>query len=1455
MKKIKKLIAITSLVCFCLLSTGTKAQFADENVWCTDGIVNAVVQDANYVYIGGSFDYVGPNASNFAKITTSSVQPDVSYPAVNGEVSGVVPDGVGGYYMFGDFTQVGPYARNGLAHIKNDKSLDLAWNPPALSNSVASTNVIINRVLADPSGIYVCGKFTHVGSVPRINIVRLLTSTGQPDASWNANANDAFPTLTAGCNDMVINGNDFYVTGNFTAIGSGTPLARQYLAKLNKTTGACIGAFNYTLGFVMYKMIYDGGFIYGTSASVYKLDATTGASAPGYIVPAISGASINQINSDGAGNLYAGGTFTSLGGQTVSGGAKINMTTGSVNPSWNPAFTSPNGILITKIIIQGGFAYFGGSFSNASNNTNANRLVRFNTTTGALDATWLPNPNHVVNDFAVNGSDIALGGKFSSVGGIQRRGVARINKATGQADAGWNANATIVGTNFNVDVKSIALDGSSVYISGAFTIPAGPGYLAKLNNTTGAFDPAFSAPLVVSSFGNYIYKLLVIGNSLYAGGQFGMQTGNTSIRGLVKIDKNTGATQAFSHTATSANLSAALVRSLAYDGTWLYVGGNHLDYGAASRRWLYRINPNTGAVDPAWNTNLVTTLPPGGDGITDIEVIGSDIYVCGYFTSIGGQTRHQIAKLNNTNGNADATFNANYALGSNKYILSIADGGGGNIIVGLRGTSNSIGGQNRLGMAKLNKNTGVADPNWDPNTLLFLSDLVQPSTCVNDMIVNGTDIYLGGYYNYVKNFNTNNFAKLSTVLLPAIQVKGNNTVISNNDVTPTTADFTDFGNVVQNTPLLRTFKIINTGDAPLIINSMSFSGTNSGDFSLAGSPSFPITIQPQFDYPFQLQFVPSALGLRNANLTINNNDTPNNPFIFAIKGTGITGPEINVLGNGNTILDGDAYPTNSNFTDFGNVLVSSSLNRTFVLQNLGSAALTISGISFSGVNASEFTLVSPPTFPLNIASSASQNITVQFLPTALFLRTATINIASNDADEATYDFMIQGNGSSVGSPAINVQGNGNSITDGNPFPTGSNNTDFGTTAMGTPVNKTFVIQNTGTANLSLTGITFTGVNAAEFTLVSPPTFPLIITLGNSSTITVSFLPTAAGIRNAFINIANNDVAVPVYDFALVGNATASPEPEIQVLESSINISDGGNYDFGLTLVGTPLTKTFTIKNIGTAPLTLGALSALPAGFTLVGSFPTANIAAGSSTTFQIKLDGITLGNYSGTASFVNGDGDENPFNFTITGTVTATAAPEIQVLESSDIADGSTYSFGNTPQNTAIIKEFTIKNIGTAPLSLGALSISVGNFSLVGTFPTADIAAGGTSTFSVQLDATTIGTYSGSLSFVNGDSDENPFDIVITGTVITAVGINEITFAKGIAIYPNPANDQITISTAAPLNNASVSILDLTGRLIFKKNNLEGKTQVINISALDAGIYFIEINQGNDVIRTKVIKE
>jgi hypothetical protein len=208
--------------------------------------------------------------------------------------------------------------------------------------------------------------------------------------------------------------------------------------------------------------------------------------------------------------------------------------------------------------------------------------------------------------------------------------------------------------------------------------------------------------------------------------------------------------------------------------------------------------------------------------------------------------------------------------------------------------------------------------------------------------------------------------------------------------------------------------------------------------------------------------------------------------------------------------------------------------------------------------------------------------------------------------------------------------------------------------------------------------------------------------------------------------------------------------------------------------------------------------------------------------------------------------------------LSAPSAPEIQVLAgATDITDGTgLVNFGSTPQNTVITKTFTIKNIGTSDLTLGALSALPNGFSLVGTFPTVNIPAAGSATFSVKLNATSTGTYSGVLSFVNGDADENPFNYNLSGTVTaTSVGLDEITVGKNISIYPNPAKDQITISTAASLKNASVSIFDMTGRLVHEKNNLEGKSNVIDISNYDSGIYFFEINQSNEFIRAKVIKE
>lgn len=110
--------------------------------------------------------------------------------------------------------------------------------------------------------------------------------------------------------------------------------------------------------------------------------------------------------------------------------------------------------------------------------------------------------------------------------------------------------------------------------------------------------------------------------------------------------------------------------------------------------------------------------------------------------------------------------------------------------------------------------------------------------------------------------------------------------------------------------------------------------------------------------------------------------------------------------------------------------------------------------------------------------------------------------------------------------------------------------------------------------------------------------------------------------------------------------------EVSVSEfHGADIPDGGTFDFGVTTTLNPITKLFTVRNDSSSTLGLGQVS-VPAGFTLLSNLPSV-LPPNTSATFQVRLNATEQGAPSGTLSFETNDEDENPFNFTITGTVGA----------------------------------------------------------------------------------------------------------------------------------------------------------------------------------------------------------
>lgn len=246
---------------------------------------------------------------------------------------------------------------------------------------------------------------------------------------------------------------------------------------------------------------------------------------------------------------------------------------------------------------------------------------------------------------------------------------------------------------------------------------------------------------------------------------------------------------------------------------------------------------------------------------------------------------------------------------------------------------------------------------------------------------------------------------------PSISVLGNNVSIPNGNTSVTISNNTDFGAVNLNTSIIRPFTIRNAGPGVLSVKSLSIGGVNAGDFALVSSP-LPATVAVNGAITVHIQFTPPLQGTRHGEILINNNDFQNGAYSYAIQGVGAA-PEINLEGNSISIVNGNTLVSTADNTDFGSVVNNTPVSKTFDIRNTGTGTLTISQIAIQGNNSSMFSFVSLPALPLSLSANGSQAFTIEYLPVNPGTNTAIVTILSNDADESTYSFIIEGNSMST----------------------------------------------------------------------------------------------------------------------------------------------------------------------------------------------------------------------------------------------------------------------------------------------------------------------------------------------------------------------------------------------------------------------------------------------------------
>ncbi|MDG1334386.1 MAG: endonuclease [Crocinitomicaceae bacterium] len=105
--------------------------------------------------------------------------------------------------------------------------------------------------------------------------------------------------------------------------------------------------------------------------------------------------------------------------------------------------------------------------------------------------------------------------------------------------------------------------------------------------------------------------------------------------------------------------------------------------------------------------------------------------------------------------------------------------------------------------------------------------------------------------------------------------------------------------------------------------------------------------------------------------------------------------EINVLVNGATVFDGGSY------------FVGNSASISVTIENTGSNALTITGSSFSGPDAGDF---SSDIVAGSVGALSNNGYTISFTPATGGSKFATITIGNNDSDENPYIINFEGVG-------------------------------------------------------------------------------------------------------------------------------------------------------------------------------------------------------------------------------------------------------------------------------------------------------------------------------------------------------------------------------------------------------------------------------------------------------------
>lgn len=266
-----------------------------------------------------------------------------------------------------------------------------------------------------------------------------------------------------------------------------------------------------------------------------------------------------------------------------------------------------------------------------------------------------------------------------------------------------------------------------------------------------------------------------------------------------------------------------------------------------------------------------------------------------------------------------------------------------------------------------------------------------------------------------------------------------------------------FGDTCVGDTSLRDLDVCSTGTENVVVEAV-----NSSDPQFAvtdPSTGFPVTVSPDFCFPFEASFTPDDAGPQAGTLTVVSDDPANPSIGVSATGNG-TIPDVRLTGSG----------------DFASVCSEDGpADRTLSVCNTGSCNLEVSGAE---IDCADFTVQSSP-FPASISPDSCLDLVVRFTPTSVGPKMCTLTVHTDDPDTPDPTLDLTGT-----TPAASIDVPGDLAF----RPTVIQSVDACESAQPFPVS------NTGRCDLEITDFSI-GTNPDEYSLSALPSFPIILEPG------------------------------------------------------------------------------------------------------------------------------------------------------------------------------------------------------------------------------------------------------------------------------------------------------------------------------------------------------------------------